>query len=157
MKNERVDCSHNSGIADRRIKIDLLQGTNDLLVLKALSLGLLHDLGVSQRIEQINEGDVPSKTRFSFSRLTPDGGGELAPILLGRVREQPPGLVLPPHQSRRTPARSRNRRLAAKRPVELHLYAKGGYGFGMRKQNLPTDQWIERFGDWLQMQSLLKK
>jgi acetyl esterase/lipase len=47
--------------------------------------------------------------------------------------------------------------LAAKKPVELHLYAKGGHGFGMRKQNLPTDQWIDRFGDWLQVQGLLKK
>src|SRR5262249_15798120 len=26
---------------------------------------------------------------------------------------------------------------AAKKPAELHLYAKGGHGFGMRKQNLP--------------------
>ena len=50
-----------------------------------------------------------------------------------------------------------NQWLAAKRPVEMHLYATGGHGFGMRKQNLPVDQWIERFGDWLRMQGLLKK
>jgi acetyl esterase/lipase len=47
--------------------------------------------------------------------------------------------------------------MAAKKTVELHLYAKGGHGFGMRKQNLPTDQWIERFGDWLQLQGLMKR
>ncbi len=47
--------------------------------------------------------------------------------------------------------------LAAKKPVEMHLYAKGGHGFGMRKQKLPTDQWIERFGEWLQLQGLLAK
>ncbi|WP_420148515.1 alpha/beta hydrolase [Spirosoma sp.] len=46
--------------------------------------------------------------------------------------------------------------LAAKRPVELHMYAKGGHGFGMNKQNLPTDHWIERFADWLTQQSLMK-
>ena len=34
-------------------------------------------------------------------------------------------------------------------PAELHMYARGGHGFGMRKQNLPSDTWIERFGDWL--------
>jgi acetyl esterase/lipase len=45
---------------------------------------------------------------------------------------------------------------AAKKPAELHLYAKGGHGFGMRKQHLPTDQWIARFGDWLEAQGLLK-
>jgi acetyl esterase/lipase len=38
---------------------------------------------------------------------------------------------------------------AADVPVELHMYARGGHGFGMRTQNLPSDTWIERFGDWL--------
>ncbi len=47
--------------------------------------------------------------------------------------------------------------IAAKKPAELHMYSKGGHGFGMRKQNLPSDQWIERFGDWLSLQGLLKK
>ena len=46
---------------------------------------------------------------------------------------------------------------AAKKSAELHLYQKGGHGFGMRKQNLPTDHWIERFADWLEVQGLLKK
>ena len=38
----------------------------------------------------------------------------------------------------------------AGRPVELHIYAKGGHGFGMRTQDLPSDRWIERFAEWLQ-------
>ena len=44
----------------------------------------------------------------------------------------------------------------AKHSAELHLYAKGGHGFGMRKQNLPSDTWIDRFGDWLQQQGFTK-
>ncbi len=40
-------------------------------------------------------------------------------------------------------------------PVELHVYAQGGHGFGMRKQGLPTDHWIERFSEWLKAQGLL--
>jgi transcriptional regulator len=35
---------------------NLLQGTLDLLILKALALGELHGLGVSRRIEQITRG-----------------------------------------------------------------------------------------------------
>ena len=31
----------------------------------------------------------------------------------------------------------------ARKSAELHMYAKGGHGFGMRKQNLPTDHWID--------------
>lgn len=30
----------------------------------------------------------------------------------------------------------------------LHMYAKGGHGYGMKKQNLPSDNWIQRFYDW---------
>jgi transcriptional regulator len=34
----------------------LLQGTLDLLILKALSLGEMHGLGIARRIEQISRG-----------------------------------------------------------------------------------------------------
>ncbi len=44
----------------------------------------------------------------------------------------------------------------AKHPVELHIYEKGGHGFGMQKQNIPTDTWIDRYGDWLGLLGLLK-
>jgi acetyl esterase/lipase len=30
----------------------------------------------------------------------------------------------------------------------LHMYSKGGHGFGMKKQGLPSDHWIERFYEW---------
>jgi hypothetical protein len=39
--------------------------------------------------------------------------------------------------------------------AELHIYADGGHGFGMRQQKLPSDTWIDRFGDWLEAQGLL--
>ena len=41
-------------MADRRAA--LLQGTLDLLILKAVSTGELHGLGVSRRIEQMTQG-----------------------------------------------------------------------------------------------------
>ena len=45
---------------------------------------------------------------------------------------------------------------AAKRPAELHIYAKGGHGFGLTNRGWPVDSWIDRFGDWLNTQGLLK-
>src|SRR6266567_1926799 len=50
-------------------KSDLLQGTLDLLVLKALSLGPLHGLGVSQRIEQVTQGTFQVKPGSLFPAL----------------------------------------------------------------------------------------
>ena len=45
----------------------------------------------------------------------------------------------------------------AQKSAELHMYAKGGHDFAIRKQNLPTDHWIDRFADWLESQGWLKK
>ncbi|MDZ7638717.1 MAG: alpha/beta hydrolase [Bryobacterales bacterium] len=42
-------------------------------------------------------------------------------------------------------------------PVELHIYSKGAHGFGMRKKGLPSDTWMERFGEWLLVQGLVPK
>ena len=47
--------------------------------------------------------------------------------------------------------------MAAHKSAELHMYAKGGHGFGMHKHNLPTDHWIDRFADWLELEGWLKK
>jgi len=38
---------------------------------------------------------------------------------------------------------------AAGKEAELHVYAKGGHGFGMQKKDLPVDGWIEQFGEWM--------
>ncbi|HAL82964.1 MAG TPA: G-D-S-L family lipolytic protein [Mucilaginibacter sp.] len=46
--------------------------------------------------------------------------------------------------------------LVSKHITEIHIYAKGGHGFGMRKQDIPADNWIDRFGDWLGQQGFLK-
>lgn len=46
---------------------------------------------------------------------------------------------------------------AADSPAELHLYGKGGHGFGMRRQLLPVDGWIDRFGEWLALQDLRRR
>jgi hypothetical protein len=45
---------------------------------------------------------------------------------------------------------------AAGRSAELHIYSKGGHGFGMRQQGLPADHWLDHFGDWLRVQGLLE-
>lgn len=42
--------------------------------------------------------------------------------------------------------------LAAGRPAELHVYERGGHGFGARTQDLPTDGWFDRFLDWRALQ-----
>ena len=46
--------------------------------------------------------------------------------------------------------------VTAKHVAEIHIYAQGGHGFGLRKQNLPTDSWTDRFLEFLALQGFLK-
>lgn len=85
-------------------QIDLLQGTLDMLILKAVSLGLLHGYGVLLRIQQISKdrleiqqgslypalyrlehngllasewGESENKRKAKYYRLTPAGRKQL--------------------------------------------------------------------------------
>ena len=42
-------------------------------------------------------------------------------------------------------------------PAELHIYAKGGHGFGMRKSDLPVANWLVRVGEWMQSMGYLEE
>jgi dienelactone hydrolase len=37
----------------------------------------------------------------------------------------------------------------------LHMFSKGGHGYGMRKQGLPFDNWIVRFYEWALAQGIV--
>lgn len=45
--------------------------------------------------------------------------------------------------------------LEAGQPAELHIYEKGGHGFGMGKQNNPVDNWSNVYLDWLRFHKFL--
>ena len=46
--------------------------------------------------------------------------------------------------------------IAAKRPVELHLFEQGGHGFGMYPKETTSTGWFEEFARWLGMHGMLK-
>jgi acetyl esterase/lipase len=41
-------------------------------------------------------------------------------------------------------------------PAELHIYASGGHGFGLRPSDKPCSTWPQRCADWLKDQGFLK-
>lgn len=45
---------------------------------------------------------------------------------------------------------------AAKRPVEFHLYERGGHGFGMYQKAATSTGWFDAFVRWLDMHGALK-
>jgi acetyl esterase/lipase len=112
-------------------------------------------------------GTVAASSLFNYTRENrPDFAAPVYPYfpspMIGTVANDAPpmfivtasddGLGLAPHS-----VDLYNKWLTSKKDAELHMYARGNHGFGMKKQNLPTDNWIERFGEWLGVQGLLKK
>jgi len=45
---------------------------------------------------------------------------------------------------------------SAGRPIEAHLYARGGHGFGMTPHSAATAVWIDQFYAWMKDQGLLR-
>ena len=112
-------------------------------------------------------GTVASSTLFDYTKENrPDFAAPIYPFfpstMIGSVaKDAPPifivtasddGLGLAPHS-----IDLYNKWLSTKHDAELHMYARGNHGFGMKKQNIPTDNWIERFYDWMGVQGLLNK
>jgi predicted peptidase len=112
-------------------------------------------------------GTVASSTLFGYTKENrPDFAAPVYPFfpsaMIGTVANDAPpifivtatddGFGLAPHS-----IDLYNKWLSTKHDAELHMYARGNHGFGMRKQNIPTDNWIERFHDWLGVLGLLTK
>jgi hypothetical protein len=41
--------------------------------------------------------------------------------------------------------------------AELHIYSKGGHGYGLRPSNNPVSSWPLRLEDWLRASGWLKR
>ncbi len=82
---------------------------------------------------------------------TEKDGGALVPEIV--VDEKaPPVCLIHAHNDRITPAGSALLYLAyqqKQRPAELHIYAGGGHGFGMKANGDPINTWTQRVADWL--------
>lgn len=64
------------------------------------------------------------------------------PIFIVAAADDP---VVPAENSNQLFSRWR----AAGHAAELHIYSRGGHGFGMLPQGLPSDHWIDAFYAWL--------
>ena len=92
-------------------RADLLPGTLDLLILKAVSLGPLHGYGVLLRIEQVTGGALLVEQGALYPALFRLEHRGLLASEWGGQRQQPQGEVLSAHAGRPAPAEGRDREL----------------------------------------------
>lgn len=72
--------------------------------------------------------------------------------------DAPPAFFLVAHDDKSAPVESAMLYLEYQRrklPAELHIYGRGGHGFGMRRNGLPVNDWPARCEEWMRAQGLL--
>ncbi len=90
--------------------------------------------------------------------LVPRGQSELAEFVTVTGQE-PPFFFAHAHDDRVTSLNSALLYAELKKrnvPAELHIYASGGHGYGLRKTDQPVTTWPDRMAAWLRTQGLLK-
>ncbi|MFN4258691.1 MAG: alpha/beta hydrolase [Gemmataceae bacterium] len=75
-------------------------------------------------------------------------------------KDTPPTFFAHASDDRILPDNSVQMYLALRRagvPAELHIYAQGGHGFGLRPSEQPCSTWPARCAEWLKAQGILEK
>lgn len=94
------------------------------------------------------------------------GGGFLDATDKTKMREgmavpenAPPMFFAVAHDDRSNPVEAARLYLEYKKrnlPAELHIFTKGGHGFGMRKAGQPINEWPQRCAEWMGTMGYLK-
>ena len=94
------------------------------------------------------------------------GGGFVDPADRSRFmpgfsvpKDAPPMFFMVAHDDNANPMEAALLYLEYKKlnlPAELHIYAKGGHGFGMRKDKFPVSEWPARCGEWMKSMGWLE-
>jgi acetyl esterase/lipase len=119
------------------------------------------DRNVYEPIDKVDE--VSPRPDFAIliypAYLTDKKGGGLLPEV--RVTKDTPPMFLAHAANDGEPAENSvqmYRALKAVRvPAELHIWEKGGHGYGLRKTDRPVTSWPARCEDWLRERELLRR
>jgi len=118
------------------------------------------------------ERTYPQKPEYDSADARPDfivmiyGGGFLDPNDKTKFRpgfgvpaDAPPAFFLVAHDDKSNPVEAATLYLAYKQqnlPAELHIFTRGGHGFGMRPDGNPINEWPARCADWLRSMGYLQ-
>jgi acetyl esterase/lipase len=140
-------------IADGRAAVKLLRARaaewgvdRDRIGILGFSAGGGVALGTATQYEA---GERPDFAALIYGAPTIDTiPGDAPPLFILAAADDP---AVPAENSNRLFSRWR----AAGRSAELHVYSRGGHGFGMLAQGLPSDGWIHSFYAWLGAQGIV--
>ena len=128
------------------------------------ALGVVRARAAEWQVDPARIGLVGFSAGGAIALRAATGPAELRPAMVAPIYAGLSlGLVVPPdappaffaaaHDDPLTPENTVKAYLAwnqAKRPATLHVFARGGHGFGVRKTGNPTDAWLQLFRAWIE-------
>ena len=95
-------------------KLDIPQGTLDLMILTILAREPMHGYGISQRLAVLSHDQFQRQSGIALPVALPPGAGRQAEGRMAGDREQPAREVLPPHGRRQAAARAASRAMESR-------------------------------------------
>jgi acetyl esterase/lipase len=112
-----------------------------------VSLGPLAD----SRQELLARMLGPSPTQELRNQYSPE---------LRVTKQTPPTFLIHANDDRLTAEHSVTFYLALKKasvPVEMHIFARGGHGYGIRQRDLPISSWAHRWLEWMRQEGFVDR
>lgn len=140
-------------VADARQALRLIRANAAKYGLRSDRVGAIGaSAGAMTVLDLALTGDAATPPDFAVAAsgaLPPEAGSAAAapPLFLVAATDDP---QVPSTRSSEAYARW----TAAGRPAELHLYEKGGHGFGLRRRGQPADLWPQALEAWLAARGL---
>jgi len=163
----RVPAEPRRPLEDARRALEILRGRAGEWGLAADRIGILGfsaggHLAISAALEGEGTAAAPPRPAFVVAiypaYLTPPGtDGPLLPEF-AVTAAAPPACLVHATDDQLSAAGSALLYLAykqARRPCELHIFATGGHGFGMKRTGLPAAEWPERVVEWMRSMGYL--
>jgi acetyl esterase/lipase len=149
----RTRAARNIAVADAQQALRLIRSSAVRYGIRADRVGAIGaSAGAMTVLDLALAADPAARPDFAVAAsgaLPPEAGPATAapPLFIVAATDDP---QVPPTRS----TEAYERWTAAGRPAELHLYEKGGHGFGFRTRNLPVDGWRPALEAWLQARGL---
>ena len=153
---ERTEPARNIAVADAEQALRLIRSHARQYAIAPDRIGMIgFSAGAMTTLSVASRGSSSVRPDFAVSMygalLTEGAPPHGAPPLFIVAAQDDP--QVPPAKSTETFDRWTSARL----PAELHLYEKGGHGFGFRPHHLPADRWPDALQAWLSSRGYLAR
>ena len=144
----RTEAARAISVSDAQQAVRLVRSRAEQFGVVADRIGMIgFSAGAMATVEAADASDASARPNFAAALY----GALLKPS--GPSADAAPLFIVAAQDDREAPSQRSaelfTRWTSANRPAEIHIYDRGGHGFGFRPRKLPVDGWTEALEKWL--------